>query len=77
MRPCLSISSEQEVACQLAHMGKASPRQYRETLVTGAVRLHRLQTNRYMDIVGVCGCSHFLRVFMVPLGHCCLSKIKQ
>lgn len=34
MRPCLSISSEQKVACGLEHMGKVSPRQYRETLVT-------------------------------------------
>lgn len=59
MRPCLSISSEQEVACRLAHMGKASPRQYRETLVTGAVRLHRLQTNKHMDIMGVCGHSQW------------------
>lgn len=74
MRPGLSISSEQKVACRLEHMGKKP--------VTGAVRLQRFKTNRHMYITGVQmgtanGCSHFLKVFMAPLSHCCLSKIKQ
>lgn len=83
MRPCLSISSEQKVACGLEHMGKVSPRQYRNSTpaCNRCSKATQITTNRHMDIMGVHGHSQWAvtssRVFMVSLSHCCLSKIKQ